>query len=62
MAKQEDGWPRREVGGKAGRWVAKKGDGWQSRKRAWLRREMGGKAGRWVAKKGDGWLKMEMGG
>jgi hypothetical protein len=35
VAKQEDGWLRREMGGKAGRWVAKKGDGW-------LRREMGG--------------------
>jgi len=39
----------REMGGKAGRWVAKQGDGW-------LSMEMGGKVGRWAAKEGDGWL------
>jgi hypothetical protein len=30
-----EGWLSREVGGKAGRWVAKEGDGW-------LKRENGG--------------------
>jgi hypothetical protein len=37
----------REMGGSAGRWMAKKGDGW-------LSREIGGYEGRWVAKQGDG--------
>ncbi len=32
----------REMGGSAGRWVAKQGDGWLSREMyGWLRREMG---------------------
>ncbi len=35
MAKQGDGWLRREMGGFVGKWVAKYGDGW-------LSREMGG--------------------
>jgi len=35
VAKEGDGWLRREMGDNKGRWVAKEGDGW-------LRREMGG--------------------
>jgi hypothetical protein len=42
MAKQRDGWLRRETGGYVGRWVAKQEDGW-------LTREMGGSVEKWVA-------------
>jgi hypothetical protein len=46
----------------AGRWVAKKGDGWLSIGR-WAAKDgawHGWLEGRWVAKKGGGWLSREM--
>jgi hypothetical protein len=38
VAKEGDGWLRREMGGLVGRWVAQEEDGWLSREMV----EMGG--------------------
>ncbi len=32
MARKEDGWLGRKIGGLAGRWVARQEDGWLGRK------------------------------
>jgi hypothetical protein len=43
VAKQGDGWLSREMGGYAGRWLAKQGDGCMAKQGdGWLSREMGG--------------------